>query len=463
MIITALTVWPLLRRNLVAAIATVAGVLTLSASTFAAAHYVRHNNPYAMLEVWGNTTWGGAAIDYVYNIQTLRRGLKLKGIKPKPRPGATHPNVVLITIDTLRADHTPPYGGAAKMPGFGTIAKGGIVFDWAFSPGNVTRRSLPTIATGLSPHRVHGRVAGWALRMDPRHITLAERFRAAGYNTAGFVAPGSQFHPAHRLGLIRGLDHLHYTNDLSTKPDGDLGALAADWIAHRADKSRPFFIWIHFIDVHLWHVTYRLAKYGRDIRARYDRALADVDKSLSKLMKVLWTDKLRKHTIIAISADHGEALGEHGQRFHSTDMYNSQIHVPLLIAGDDIKPRHIHQTVGLVDLAPTLLDLAGFIPPGMPQMDGVSFAPLVRGTQPESKGEAYSTMVRDRSVKYGMRALIWGRYKLIEFESGKPDELYDIKADKRERRNLAPRRPALLKQMKRRMNERRRVDSIRPF
>lgn len=463
LIVAGLSVWPLLRRNLIATIATSAGVLALSGSTFAAAHHVRHNNAYAMLEVWGNTTWGGAAIDYIYNIQTLRRSLKLKGIKPKPRPGAKHPNVVLITIDTLRTDRTPPYGGPAKMPGLGKLARGGVVFEWAFSPGNVTRRSLPTIATGLSPHRVRGRVAGWALRMDPRHITLAERFRAAGYDTAGFLAPGSQFHPTHRLGLIRGLDHLHQTNLLTTKPEGDLGALARDWINNRADKSRPFFIWIHFIDPHLWHVTYKQAKFGRDLRTRYDRSLADVDASLRKLMTVLWTDELRANTVIAVSADHGEGLGDRGQRYHSTNLYNSQIHVPLIIAGNGIKPRRIRQSVGLVDLAPTLLDLAGFIPPGMPQMDGVSVAPVVRGSAPESKGEAYSAMVRDRSVKHGMRALVWGRYKLIQYDSGKRDELFDLYVDKRERRNLAPHKPALLKQLKRRLNERRRVDSIRPF
>ncbi len=453
--------WPSVRRKPKAAIAIATVTLLLGASSLSTAYYVRHNRPYAMLEVWGNTTWGGAAIDYVYNIQTLRRSLNLKGIKPKERVGAKHPNIVLITIDTLRADRTPAYGGVAKMPALAQLARQGAVFEWAFSPGNVTRRSLPTITTGLSPHRVRGRVAGWALRMDPRHITLAERFRAAGYDTAGFLAPGSQFHPAHRLGLIRGIDHLFHTNLMSTKPGGDLGAKARDWIKTRQAGGKPFFIWVHFIDPHLWDVTYKISKHGRDMRARYDKALADVDKSLTKLMSA-YQSSLKDNTIFAISADHGEGLGDRGQRFHSTNLYNSQIRVPLIVTGAGIKAKRIKQSVGLVDIAPTLLDLAGYVPPGMPQMDGVSIASIILGTSPESKGEAYSAMVRDRSVKYGVRALIWGRYKLIEHEN-KGDELYDIYVDKRERRNMAIRRPDLLKQLKRRMNERRRIDSIRPF
>jgi len=458
-----MAIWPTLRRNSRATIAVVTIALGIGASSLSAAYYVRHKKPYAMLEVWGNTTWGGAAIDYVYNIQTLRRSLNLKGIKPKERPGAKHPNVVLITIDTVRADRTPPYGGVAKMPSFAKLAKEGAVFEWAFSPGNVTRRSLPSIVTGLSPHRVRGRIAGWALRMDPRHITLAERFRAAGYDTAGFLSPGSQFHPDHRLGLIRGLDYLHHTNEMSTKPKGDLGALARDWLQERPDKHKPYFIWIHFIDPHLWDVTYRQAKFGRDMRVRYDRTLADVDASLTKLMSVMWTRQMKKNTIVAVSADHGEGLGDRGQRFHSTNLLNSQIRVPLIISGAGIKPRRIRQSTGLVDLAATLLDLAGYVPPGMPQMDGTSLSGIVLGTRPEGKGEAYSAMVRDRSVRYGVRSLVWGRYKLIEYESNKSDALYDIRVDKTERRNLALHQRPLLKQLKERMKARRAVDAIAPF
>src|SRR3569833_2281117 len=121
---------------------------------------------------------------------------------------------------------------------------------------------------------------------------------------------------------------------------------------------------------------------------------------------------------VSISADHGEGLGELGQVFHSTDLYDSQTHVPLVITGPGIKPQHITETVRLTDLTPSLLELAGFaVPPGF---DGTSFAGLTAGTRAQKLdgGSAYSALTRDRSIPCGWTSAVLGPYKLLDTPSG---------------------------------------------
>ena len=454
--------WPLVERGRWRGLVAAAVVGSLGLTAVGSAFYVRHHHPYAMLEVWGQTRLAGDAIDFIYDIQSLRGDLHLGEFAPPERPGVPHHNVVLITIDTVRADHTPPYGGRAEMPTLTKLAKEGTLFEWAFAPGNVTRRSLPTIATGISPPRVRGRVAGWALRLDPRHVLVAERFRAAGYDTAGFFCCDSHFGAQHRLGLIRGVDHV------VQKKDGTiLAEMAREWLTARAatNPDKPLFVWFHYIEPHLWSEHYSAKKHGSKPGKRYDLSLAAADRILATTLAEFRSADRRADTYVIVTSDHGEGVGDRGRRFHSTNLYNSQIRVPLIVVGPGITARRVPRPVGLVDLAPTMLDLAGYIAPGMPQMDGVSLAPIIRG-EIEGKledGEAYSAMVVDRSVSNGMRALVFGRHKLIETAGRERLELYDITRDKKERNNLATKKPELLAEMKRRMAARRAVDAIAPF
>ena len=193
-------------------------------------------------------------------------------------------------------------------------------------------------------------------------------------------------------------------------------------------------------------------------------SLEAADRILAATFKTLWTEETKKRTFVVVTSDHGEGLGDHGARFHSTTLYNSEIRVPLVVAGPGIAAKRVKQPVGLVDLAPTLLDLAGFVPPGMPQMDGVSLAPILRGEEPAKvdNGEAYSVMLADRSVSRTIRALVAGRYKLIE-EEGRSPELYNLLRDKKEKRNLAKEKPEILREMQERMAARRANDAIPPF
>ena len=324
------------------------------------------------------------------------------------------------------------------MPVLRELASRGVVFDYAFAPSNVTRRSIPSMMIGLAPNRVKGRVVGWALRVDPRHIMLAERMAAGGYDTAGFMCCEGFWGKTFHTGLQRGLHHLEIeSNGLA------LARRAKAWLEQRAahPDGKPLFLWMHILEPHQW-ATSGVDSRSEDERKRvYDRSLAAADAVLAELLQAFAQRPPGEAPIIIVSADHGEALGDHGQPYHSTDLYDSQIQVPLVIAGPGIKPGRIAETVSLTDLVPTVLELAGFLPPHGRAIDGTSFADLATGKRPADPdaGIAYAAMIKDRSNPGGVTAMIHGRWKLIDTGTGL--ELYDIHADPHERTNLMPSHP----------------------
>ncbi|HEY5948685.1 MAG TPA: sulfatase-like hydrolase/transferase, partial [Kofleriaceae bacterium] len=208
----------------------IAGIVLVAIAVLliACALFAWKARPALTLSIWGERPIAGLAIDRIFNLDKIRAGMSLSEFRPVEAPGSPHPDIILITIDTVRADHTPPYGGSAEMPLLRQLAARGAVYDWAFAPSNVTRRSIPSMVTGLAPNRVRGRVVGWALRIDPRHVVIAERMLAGGYETAGFVCCygfwGEDFH----TGLQRGLQHLEI------EPSGaKLAKLARTWLDAR--------------------------------------------------------------------------------------------------------------------------------------------------------------------------------------------------------------------------------------
>jgi hypothetical protein len=275
--------------------------------------------------LWGDRAIAGLAIDRAFDLDKIRDAIPLATFAPVPRPGADHPDIILVTIDTVRADHTPPYGGHAEMPTLAALADRGAVFDWAFSPSNVTRRSIPAMITGLGADRVRGRVVSWALRVDPRHVLLAERLHAAGYDTAGFMCCESFWGPELHTGLSRGLEHLEIEHD-----GAKLAKRARAWLEQRSKRAnnRPLFLWIHILEPHNWSANGEPPANERD--HVYDRVLAQCDAMLADVTA------FAKGAIVIVTADHGEGLGEHGHLNHSTDLYDSQIHVPLVLAGPHV-------------------------------------------------------------------------------------------------------------------------------
>jgi arylsulfatase A-like enzyme len=434
---------------------------TLLVAAIGVAVWTRAARPASLLQIWARPTIASEVIETLYYLEDIRADISLLVKPPVIRPGATPRDVVLITIDTVRADHTPLGGGNAEMPRLATFGNAGAVFTAAFAPGNVTRRSIPAIATGVSPTRIRGKVAGWALRLDPRHVLLAERFRAAGYDTAGFFCCTSFWGSVHRLGINRGIDHIMIEYDGRVLSDA-----ASKWVAARraAGATKPLFLWVHFIEPHNWTRGAPDMKTPADRRAQYDRVLGEVDRHLGRVLDAFAPPAIGDRApVIAVTADHGEGLGDHGQPYHSGDLYDSQIHVPLAIAGPGIAPHRVVEPVGLIGLAPTLLDLAGFVPPGMPAMDGESFARLATTNGPgdPNGGYAFSAMIKDRSAAIGLRAVVRGPWKLIETSRGY--ELYNRASNPAEDKDLSQERKDKLAEMIRLLESRRAIDKRSPF
>jgi len=448
------------RRRIARRAAIGAAACGLGAAAIATALAARWASPAVTLEVWGERPLAGFAIERVFDLEAIRATVSLAEFRPIDRPGAPHPDILLITIDTLRADHTPPYGGAADMPVLRGLADRGAVFTWAFAPSNVTRRSIPSLAIGLDASRVRGRVVGWALRVDPRHVLLAERLRAAGYETAGFMCCHSFWGAETRTGLSRGLEHL-----VIERMGGRLAALARRWLEDRERRGpdRPLFLWMHILEPHNWTAGVGEPRTVEERTQFYDRSLAASDAMVGEVLAPLAARPPERAPIAIVTADHGEALGDHGHAYHSTDLYNSQMRVPLVVAGPGIGRQAIPETVSLVDLVPTIVELAGYEPPRGPAIDGRSLAPLLRGRQasrPET-GTAFAAMIQDRSNRGGVTAVVKGRWKLLDIAGVL--ELYDIHADPDEREDLAARRPEIVADLRALLEDKRAAARRSPF
>lgn len=443
------------RRARVAAGIAAVVVATGLAST---ALWARQSRPTMVLSLWGADGFSADAIDLIYNLYAIRDDVPTTDLTPTSRAGegVTRRDILLVTIDTFRPDRIRPYGGPLPTPAFAALAARGMVFEWAFAPSNVTRRSMPALATGLATTRVRGRVNGWALRMDPRHITVAERLRAGGYATTGLFCCEGFWERRRRLGLDRGID------DLFIRHDGQdlVAAYRARAGAQRPDGP-PTFTWIHFIELHEW------AGGNPDLsperRRIYDDLVGQIDRWVAELVAVSETLPQERRPIIIITGDHSEAFGEHGQPFHSSDLYNSQIRVPLIIAGPTVSATRVHEPVSLVDLAPTILELAGFVAPSFPQMDGRSLADVLTGKrQPNPDGGgAYAATIIDRYVRDRRSALVSGRWKLIHQLDRW--ELYDLRTDANELRDLASGNAARLAELQALMRARWERDRVTPF
>ncbi len=268
--------------------------------------------------------------------------------------------MVVITIDTLRADHVGAYGYAgARTPTLDRLARDGVRFDRAYATAPITLTSHASLMTGRYPPGHGARHNG--MRLDLKTPTLAEAFAAHGYATAAFVAA---FPLDRRFGLIKGFrtygdvmprdERGHVANE---RPGRLVVNEALGWLsAHRQDK---FFLWIHLFEPH--------APYGnpadpaqarRPAIARYDDDVAEADAQVGRLLDGL--GDLGAHTLIVAAGDHGEAFGEHGEISHSLFTYDTTLRVPLVFTGAGLAPgTHDGTPVSLIDVAPTIASLAG--------------------------------------------------------------------------------------------------------
>jgi choline-sulfatase len=351
---------------------------------------------------------------------------------PTPPPAAGRASVLLLTLDTTRADHLGCYGALrASTPRLDALAKSGVRFEQALSPVPLTLPAHASLLSGRVPRR-HGVRDNAGFRLDKSVPLLSERLAAAGYATAAFVS-------AAVLDREGGLDHGFRIYD-DTVRIGDRRAFdyqeraasqTVDAVLARLPQlSPPFFLWVHLYDPHLPYVPPE--PYATKFKDNpYDGEIAFMD---SQLGRVLDAVKRKAPKLIVVAAgDHGESLGEHGENAHGVFLYQATQHVPLIISGASLPPGATVTTyAGLIDVAPTVLDLLGL--PALPDADGRSLVPAMRGARIAPRDYEMETFYPSYSYGWApLSALVAGPFKYVQ--APRP-ELYELPTDPRETKNI---------------------------
>ncbi|HJO02922.1 MAG TPA: sulfatase [Acidobacteriota bacterium] len=395
--------------------------------------------------------------------------LATSGCAPEP-PG----NVVLVVIDTLRADHMSLYGyDRQTTPHLDELATTGSVFEHAYSASSWTLPGVASILTGLYPS-AHGAGTSSHRRIRDGVITLPQYLSATGYATAAVVNV-SFLLP--RFGMAAGFDHYDLEPATATElrlADESLDD-ALDWLDSR-DSSKPFFLFLHLFDVHHQFDAPEPARgvftaafadrYGDTLatlesrtaaeqagdvefaKAAYDEEILWVDSQVGRLFEALRERDLDETTWVALTADHGEAFsGEHYHRGHGMSLYDEVMRVPLVLWGPGVPAVRHQEPVSTVDIVPTLLDLTGR---EVPEVSGGSLVPLMEGEEPPVRP------IFARSDYYGneIEAIVQWPYKMIvNRSSGLPGAIYDLSVDPGEFHALVDPADAQLTRLARRLRQ----------
>ncbi|MBY0277196.1 sulfatase-like hydrolase/transferase, partial [Candidatus Binatia bacterium] len=393
----------------------------------------------------------------------------------------TRPNLLVIVIDAQRADHLSSYGyGRATSPRLDAFFARGVRFTNAIAASNRTSTSMASFWTGQMPLR-HG-VFRRGDVLPERFTTLAEILGARGYRTAAWCPNPSL---DRKLGHAQGWQD--YDDDIMEDDGGPawqrwetaraINAAALPCIA--AKPQQPFLAWLHYRDVHGPYVPpppydtmfpatatrpmtpaeiaarpgyLTLAGDGDDLQyyvSRYDGDVRYADEKIAQLLAELERGGVLEHTVVVITADHGEAFLDHGQWNHDETLYEEELHVPLVIVRPGTRPHVVERVVSSLDLFPTLLELGGA--PAVPS-DGQSLVPLLDGDDARYRRTRAYSQSRGRwgSIQQATRDARW---KVLFNDSyaawflGRPLELYDLQADPGEKSNLAWSNRAQAKQL----------------
>src|SRR5579864_1950994 len=373
-------------------------------------------------------------------------------------PGRAKNSVILITIDTLRADHLGCYGDKdIRTPNIDGLAAAGTRFANAFSAVPVTLPSHTTIMTGTYPvytgmHDFSGN------KLSPNVPTLASVLRNHGYATGAVI--GAEVLDS-RFGLNSGFDfyydHFNVRSlreadlDETERPGNEVMDLALDWL--KQNQQHPFFIWIHLYDPH--YPYHPPAPYSEEYRDHlYDGEIAFADAQVGRLIQFLKQNKLYDGSLLALTGDHGEGLGEHGEKTHGFFIYNSTMHVPLIFKLPGAAQIQMHRQIAspaiLVDIMPTILDALHITAPA--DVQGHSLLPVLQGKKTAVASDIYgeSFLPRLHFNWSELRSIEIGNLHFID--APKP-EMYDLSADPHELHNLYGQKSALASEYQRKLAE----------
>jgi choline-sulfatase len=363
------------------------------------------------------------------------------------RPSA-QPNILLVTIDTFRADRL----GVGVAPALDALAASSLRFTHARTAVPLTLPSHATIMTGLLPPRDGVRENG-VDALGAEHPTIARLLRKAGYRTAAFVGA---FVLDHRFGLAQGFDT--YDDQIARDPNAserleaerpasEVVDRALAWLDRTKDSApspqppAPFFVWIHLYDPHAPYTP--PARFAGRTRTPYDGEVAFADEQIARVFEWLRAHGQMNRTLIVVAGDHGEGLGDHGERTHGMLLYDSTLRVPLIVAAPGRPPAQAEEAVSLVDVAPTILRFAGAGPSaemkGRDLLESVRSGPDTTGTdsvrlQPDR--DLYSETEYPHVLGWSpLQALTDGRWMTIR--AGAATEVYDLLRDPLEQHNVA--------------------------
>jgi choline-sulfatase len=354
-------------------------------------------------------------------------------------------NVLVITVDTLRADHVGSYGyAAAQTPAIDRLAARGVRFAQATTVAPLTLPAHSSLMTGTFP-AFHGVRDNGGFYLGDDQTTLAEILKARGYQTGGFV---SAFVLDHRWGIAQGFDRYFDDFDLAKyrvdigldavqRPARETVAKAIEWLDR--DRARPFFAWVHVYEPHAPYdppETIRV-RFPPTMIGAYDGEIATADVEIGRLLDHLAADGRLDRTVVALLGDHGESLGEHGEEQHGFFVYDADVRIPLILAAPALPARVVNDQVRIVDVMPTILQLLGMEVPKPVQ--GRSLLPLVRGEPLALVAAAETWYPRHHYGWSELTSIRDGRYHFI---AAPRRELYDLQMDPGELHDIAPDNPA---------------------
>jgi arylsulfatase A-like enzyme/cytochrome c-type biogenesis protein CcmH/NrfG len=378
-------------------------------------------------------------------------------------------NVVLITIDTLRADHVGCYGyRQIKTPNIDGLAADGVRFERAFAVVPVTLPSHSSMLTGTYP-MLSGMHDFSGNKLSPLQPTLASVLKQAGYQTGAVIGAAVL---DSRFGLNQGFDfyydHFEFSRldeanlDEMERPGNVVADVALDWLEKdwlAKNSQKKFFLWMHLYDPHFpYHPP---EPYSREYAAQpYDGEIAFADEQVGRLLRFLKEKGIYQNTVIVLCGDHGESLGEHGEKTHGFFIYNATMHVPLIIRLPEQLPRQLPEKtvartladpVSLVDLMPTVLEAVGLQVPS--QVQGRSLLREIRPdpSAPDAQANHERTLYGETflpRIHFDWSELRGSENTKYHFIDAPRPELYDLTKDPGETHNLLTEKKAVAEEMR---------------
>ncbi len=373
--------------------------------------------------------------------------LTIDSAVPVPPTPATPRNVLLLTIDSLRADM--PWTGYSRAiaPNLTKLADESVVYTNEYALSSYTAKSVAGFLSSRYPSTLYR--SGYFFASYPKSDTfLAEVLSAHGVLTTGWHG-----HLYFRgVGLDQGFNTWQFAPGIIFDPETDnsitsqlMTELGIKLLGKPENTGKQFFAWAHYMDPHDQYNKHpECPDFGNKNRDRYDCEVFYTDLWLGKLLDFARAQPWWKDTVLIISADHGEAFGEHGFYKHAFEIWDVLTRVPMMISGPGIKPKRIGERRSHIDLAPTILDLMG-VPPE-PEFMGKSFVPELFGASPDNREPILSELTED-SHNPPRRAVIQGDYKLIVIKDRK-FMLFNLSKDPGEETDLAETEPEKLAEMK---------------